>query len=150
MQNAEALIKVRQAITELVGAGILSEPAAEQVQVTLLQLLNETERNKQKAQRAVEALQRQIAVAEGEIHAWSSVSSVVQDLLNTHLLRARAVAAEEAKRKAEEAENKNDREIAIEMEKAKNGLLSQPPLDDNPPADKSKNGTKKRIGRLRK
>lgn len=125
--QAESLVKVRQAITELVASGILSAPAGEQVQTTLLQLLNECERRKQKAQAAINALNQQVSIAQGEMNAWSSVSSVVQGLLNGHLERARAAAAEEAKRKAEEAQNASDREIAIQMQKAKEGLLPTPP-----------------------
>jgi hypothetical protein len=81
------------------------------------------------------------------MNAWSAVSSVVQDLLNGHLERARAAAVEEAKRKTEEVQNRTDREVAIEMQKAKDGLLTlqgEKVETSTSPANTKKNGEKKR------
>lgn len=101
MNHEEQLLKIRKRTADALKIGMLDESHHGIYQATLIQLLNECEKGRQSQQSAVENLKRQIAVAEGQVHAYSMMGSIIFNVLDSLVRGAEKTAKEIAERQAE-------------------------------------------------
>jgi hypothetical protein len=101
MNHEEQLLKIRKRTADALKIGMLDESHHGIYQATLIQLLNECEKGRQSQQSAVENLKRQIAVAEGQMHAYSMMGSIVFNVLDSLVRGTEKTAKEIAERQAE-------------------------------------------------
>ena len=108
MNHEEQLIKIRQRTVDALKIGMVDESHYGLYQTTLIQLLNECERGRQSQQSAVENLKRQIAVAEGQMHAYSMMGGMIYSVLDGLVKLAEKAAKEITERKAERTKLEQD------------------------------------------
>lgn len=105
MSYAEELIKLRKRVTDAVGHGIIDSNLRDFYEGTLIQIMNEAERQRQHCVKQAEDLRRQAAVLEGQAQAFSQQSSIVYSVLNGFIIQAEKVAYQEAQAKEEREKN---------------------------------------------
>jgi predicted sugar kinase len=104
MGHTEDLLKLRKRVLDAVGAGIIDNNLKEFYEATLLQILNESERQRQVCVTQAENLMKQAAVANGQAAAFSSIGSIIFGVLNGYIVAQERAIREEEARAAEQAE----------------------------------------------
>ena len=117
MSYAEDIIKLRQRVRDAVAKGIVTN-GSEFLEATLIQIMNDAERNRQNCLTNAENLRKQAAALEGQAGAFASVSSIVYNVINGFVLVAER---DEIERK-ERAEEPKLEEIKAENKKSKKKL----------------------------
>ena len=113
MGHAEDLTKLRTRMVDAMNAGVVGEDA-DTFKMTLLQVLNEAERKRQKAQAGIENLRGQIKMMEGQVNAYSQVGSILYSVIDGYVKIAERTAAEEVARKKEKEDAARDEPKARE------------------------------------
>lgn len=103
MGHAEDLIKLRTRMVDAVGAGVVGEDA-DTYKMTLIQILNEAERKRQKAEAGIANMRNQVTMMEGQVNAYSQMGSIIYAVLDGYVKIAEKTAAEESRRDRERAE----------------------------------------------
>lgn len=103
MTFQEEIIKIRTKFKELVQEGLGTSDVFES---TLINLLSECEKNRANAATQAENLRKQAMKYDGEMSAWSSMSSIIWHLMNTllKLQRNNDEAAQQVRREEEEVD----------------------------------------------
>jgi len=101
MNHEEQLLKIRQRTVDALKVGMVDESHHGIYQTTLIQILNDCERGRQSQASAIENLKRQIAVAEGQVHAYSMIGNVIYTVLDNLVRSAEKAAKEIAERRTE-------------------------------------------------
>jgi activator of 2-hydroxyglutaryl-CoA dehydratase len=102
MSHAEQIIKLRKRVLDAVSNGIVDHNLKDFYEATLLQILNESERHRQKCVAQAEALRKQAAVVDGQASAYSAMGSIIYDVLNSYVLQEEKAKREELTRVEEE------------------------------------------------
>lgn len=107
MGHAEDLVKLRTRMLDAVRTGVVGEDA-DTFKMTLIQILNEAEKKRQKAEAGIENLRRQVHMMEGQVNAYSQIGSILYAVLDGYVKLAEKTVAEEQAREAERAESGKD------------------------------------------
>lgn len=102
MSYAEDLVKIRKRVLDAVALGVVDSQLKDFYEATLLQIMNESERQRQHCTAQAEQLRKQASVLDGQASAYSAVSSVVYNVLNGYIVQAERSLAFENERKREE------------------------------------------------
>lgn len=128
MAYAEDLIKLRKRIIDAVSSNILDPKLRDFYEATLIQIMNEAERQRQICTNQAEQLRKQASVLDGQASGYGAQSSIVYNVLNAYIVQAEKSANEEAEIKAikekeqaelSEEEKVNLAELSKEQEKKK-------------------------------
>ena len=106
MGHSEDILKLRKRVADAVATGVVDPNLKDFYEATLLQVLNEAERQRQTCATQAEALRKQAAIADGQASAYSAMGSIVYSVLNGYILQAEKAIREEHARAAEMAEKK--------------------------------------------
>jgi hypothetical protein len=113
MSYAEDIIKLRKRVQDAVSKGVVATDGRDFLEASLIQIMNDAERNRQNCLTQAENLRKQAAQFDGQAGAFASVSSIVYNVINGFVMVAErdeteraAEAAEKAEAQAEEAEEK--------------------------------------------
>lgn len=128
MAHNEDIIKIRKRVADAVNQGVIENNIKDFYEATLLQILNDAERQRQHCVLQAETLRKQASVLDGQASGFSAVSSIVFNVLNGYIL-----AAEKAKREEVERETENAEKIAYaaSLLKIENDLSKEDEEDDN-------------------
>ena len=119
MGFAEDIAKLRLRVSDAVAKGLTVKDGKEFLESTLIQIMNEAERNRQNCMNNAETLRKQAAAFEGQAGAFASVSSIVFNVINGYVTLAEQ---EEQARLAEVEEEKaqpKDPDVARVIEEHK-------------------------------
>lgn len=114
MSYAEDILKLRARIAEAMLSGAL-DSSQQTLEAVLIQIMNDAERNRQNTVAQAETLRKQAATLDGQAAAFSSVVSIVYNVINGYIRiaeRASEQDADDSDRKAQiaaaaELENQN-------------------------------------------
>jgi hypothetical protein len=104
MAYAEDLIKLRKRVSDALSLGVVDDAAKDLYEATLIQVMNEAEKQRQACVARAEDMRRQAAIADGQSHAFSQVSSIVYSVINGFVFAAEKQKREEQEFAAESAE----------------------------------------------
>lgn len=104
MAYAEDLIKLRKRVSDALSLGVVDDTAKDLYEATLIQVMNEAEKQRQACVARAEDMRRQAAIADGQSHAFSQVSSIVYSVINGFVFAAEKQKREEQEFAAESAE----------------------------------------------
>lgn len=128
MSYAEDILKLRKRMQDAVLKGVVADDGKDFLEATLIQIMNDAERNRQNCVTQADNLRKQAAQFEGQAGAFASVSSIVYNVLNGFVA---AVERDEAERAAMAAEK-----AAL---KAQDSQESEPGTDEkSTPVEKKK------------
>lgn len=82
MSYSEDILKLRKRVADAVSRGLISIENKDFLEGTLLQIMNDAEKNRQNCMIQAENLRRQAAVADGQAGAFASTVSIVYNVLN--------------------------------------------------------------------
>lgn len=103
MSYAEDIIKLRRRMQDAVVKGVVSNDSKDLLEATLIQIMNDAEKNRQNCVTQADNLRRQASQFEGQAGAFASVSSIVYNVLNGFVTVAERDEAERAAQAAEKA-----------------------------------------------
>jgi erythromycin esterase-like protein len=104
MGHSEDILKLRKRVLDAVGAGIIDNNLKEFYEATLLQILNETERQRQTCATQAENLRKQAEKADGQAAAFASMGAIIYSVLHSYISQHERALREEAARAVENAE----------------------------------------------
>ena len=88
MSYNDDLIKIRSSVADLLNRGAITPLSKDLYEGTLVQLLNDAERNRQSCMSQADNLKRQSIMLEGQASAFAAISSMVVAVLNGFVLQA--------------------------------------------------------------
>lgn len=88
MTYNENLIKLRQRMTDALKEGVVGPEGKDFYEATMIQIMNEAERQRQICVQQADTLRRQAATADGQASAFSMISSIVYNVLNSFIIQA--------------------------------------------------------------
>jgi cobalamin biosynthesis Mg chelatase CobN len=139
MAYIEDIMKLRGRFAEAITMGAINE-SKETIEAILIQIMNDAERSRQNCVTQSDNLRKQISTLDGQAAAFSSVSSIVFNIINGYLKIAEKNKEEEARLQAE----KDERLQAEKEERARELEQSKEPEEiDNSGADTHEPGIQK-------
>jgi hypothetical protein len=103
MSYLEEIQKLRKRVSDAVEKGVVNNSGREFLEATLIQIMNDAEKNRQNCVQQAENLRRQASIMDGQAGAFASVSSIVYSVINGFVVLAEK---EEEERKLVEEEKK--------------------------------------------
>ena len=122
MSYAEDLLKLRQRVADAVSKGVVGEEGKDFFEATLIQIMNDAERNRQNCVTSAENLRRQAATMDGQANGFSSVSSIIYNVINGFV---DAADRDEAERKLMEEREASGEVVTISDEPAEEEVISK-------------------------
>lgn len=116
MSYADDLVKLRKRLTDAISVGLVDPSHKDFFEASLIQIMNDAEKNKQNCLTTAENLKRQAAVAEGQAQAFSSMSSIIYNVINALIVQTERNKLDEARRFQELNEIDQFKEKNSEME----------------------------------
>lgn len=120
MSYAEEITKLRVRVAEAVNAGFI-DGSKDTLETILIQIMNDAERNRQNCVSQAETVRKQAATLDGQAAAFSSVVSIVYNVINGFIKIAERSKDEETRVAAERAEKAEavalEREAEVEVKK---------------------------------
>ena len=101
MAFAEDIAKLRLRVADAVSKNLIVKDGKDFLEATLIQIMNEAERNRQNCLNNAETLRKQASAFEGQAGAFASVSSIVFNVINGYVMLAEKEEQERAKEEAE-------------------------------------------------
>ena len=98
MAYSDDLIKLRKRMLDALNLGVVDTNSKDLYEATLIQIINETERQRQACVSKSEELRRQAAICDGQASAFTQVSSIVYSVLNGYIMAAERQHREELER----------------------------------------------------
>lgn len=120
MGYSDDLVKLRKRMLDALNLGVVDPSVKDFYEATLIQIMNESERQRQACVTRAEELRRQAAVADGQANAFIQVSSIVYNVLNSYILVEEKSKREELERAAELKEKQELLETIKKTEEAVN------------------------------
>jgi hypothetical protein len=121
MSYAEEVLKLRKKLVDAVSAGVVDPNSKGTVEAFLIQIMNESEKNRQQCTSQAEDLRKRAAMLDGQASAFTAVSSIVYNVINGF-----TQAAERDRRERERAAQEDaEKQAAIEAAKAAQSSDSQ-------------------------
>lgn len=146
MSHADEIIKLRKRVLDAVSTGVVDLNLKDFYEATLLQILNESERQRQVCVAQAESFRKQAAVADGQAAAYSAMGSIIYNVLNSYILQEERSKREEMLR-AEEQKNKEEYAEAL---KKKQEQIDKENNDLNNIEETEEKSKEKRIRRNKK
>lgn len=109
MNYAEEVVNLRKKILEAVASEVVDPQFKDFYEATLLQIMNETERQRQACVARAEDLRRQASVLDGQSQSFQQLGSIIYAVLNGYIKAAERGKAEEI---AKELERQKEAEEA--------------------------------------
>lgn len=116
MSYADDLIRLRKRMQDALGLGVVDNNSKDLYEATLIQVMNEAEKQRQACVSRAEDLRRQAAIADGQSHAFVQVSSIIYSVLNGYIVAAEKQRQEEIDHAAEMAEKEAAKEADLTEE----------------------------------
>ena len=101
MNYAEEVVNLRRKIMEAVASDVLDPQFKDFYEATLLQIMNETERQRQNCVSRADDLRRQASVLDGQSQSFQQLGSIIYAILNGYIKAAERGKAEEIARELE-------------------------------------------------
>jgi CHASE3 domain sensor protein len=108
MSYAEDILKLRKRVQDAVSKGVVTDDGKDFLEASLIQIMNDAERNRQNCLTQADNLRRQAAQFDGQAGAFASVSSIVYNVINGFVIVAERDEEERAAEAAEKAEVESD------------------------------------------
>lgn len=125
MAYSEDLIKLRKRVLDAVNQGVLDDKVKDFYEATLIQIMNESERQRQNCVSQAEQLRRQASTLDGQASGYGAQSSIIYNVLNAYIIQAEKAMIEEVERKSarekakyELSDEEKENLAAIEKEQA--------------------------------
>jgi hypothetical protein len=116
MAYAEDLVRLRKRMLDALELGVIDAGSKDMYEATLIQIMNESEKQRQTCVTRAEDLRRQAAIADGQSHAFTQTSSIIYSVLNGYIVGAERQRREDVERAAEIAEKEAAKEAALSEE----------------------------------
>lgn len=116
MGYSDDLVRLRKRMLDALGLGVVDGTSKDLYEATLIQVMNEAEKQRQTCVARAEDMRRQAAIADGQAHAFSQTGSIVYNVLNGFINAAERQKREEQEFAAEDAEKKAAKEAAANVE----------------------------------
>lgn len=110
MSYAEDIIKLRQRVSQAMDSGAI-DGSKETFETVLIQIMNDAEKNRQNCVAQAENFRKQAATVDGQAAAFSSVVSIVYNVINGYIRIAERAKEEEARVAEEKAENQPETSV---------------------------------------
>ena len=137
MGHSEDILKLRKRVADAVMAGVVEPNLKDFYEATLLQVLNEAERQRQVCVAQSESFRKQAAAADGQASAYAAMGSIVFNVLNSYILQAERADREEQARKIETLEKEEY------LDKIKSDeLIRLESLEEKPKTKRKNNNSK--------
>lgn len=104
MSYADDLLKLRKRLIDAISVGLIEPGQKDFFEASLIQMMNDAEKNRQNCLTTAENLKKQAAIAEGQAQAFSSMSSIIYNVINALILQNERNKADEERRAQEVAE----------------------------------------------
>lgn len=128
---SQKLSNLRRRMIDAVALGVIDRKNKDIYEGTLLQIMNEAEKQRGRCMELKANYERQMAQAEAQAHAYTQVVSIVYAVLNGFVAAAeRSVQEDQEVHVKEEAAKIPDAEVAEEVAAAVEGLKDSSGLDD--------------------
>jgi hypothetical protein len=101
MSYADDLVKLRKRLTDAISVGLIDPSQKDFFEASLIQIMNDAEKSKQNCLTTAENFKRQAAVAEGQAQAFSSMSSIIYNVINALIVQTERNKLDEARRAQE-------------------------------------------------
>jgi len=82
MSYAEDLLRLRKRVSDAVSQGVVGQDGKDFFEATLIQIMNDAEKNRQNCVTSAENLRRQAATMDGQANGFASVSSIIYNVIN--------------------------------------------------------------------
>lgn len=121
ISHAENIVRLRQRIREAVTLGVISKDNYEPFELMLLQIMNETERQRIQCHKIVQEYEQKIKGAQSQASAYEAMTSIVYGILNSLIRNAEKDKDEiqELEEQEEQAENEDVSEEVIKNKASK-------------------------------
>jgi hypothetical protein len=130
MSYSEDIIKLRKRVLDAVTTGVVDPNLKDFYEATLLQIMNESERQRQVAIAQAEQFRKQAAIADGQASAYSAMSSMVYNVLNAFIVQAERAQAHEASLASEQAEKEAYKQSLLQKENVAELSTEEVELED--------------------
>jgi len=104
MSYADDLLKLRKRLIDAISIGLIDPSQKDFFEASLIQMMNDAEKNRQNCLTTAENLKKQAAIAEGQAQAFSSMSSIIYNVINALILQNERNKIDEDRRAQELAE----------------------------------------------
>ena len=131
MAYNEDLVRMKTMVSQLVMTNVASPESKELLEGVLIQILNESERNRQTCMAAADNFKKQAAVMEGQSAAFASLGSIASSVLTGFILVAEKNKEEESRRNLELIEMRHEQE-KLEKETKPEAVQPEEPKPDQP------------------
>lgn len=121
MSYAEDILKLRKRVADAVAKGIVGPDGKDFLEATLIQVMNDAEKNRQNCVTQAENLRRQAGVFDGQAGAFSSVVSIVYNVLNGFVLVAEKEDEERLKLQTSKVSSEESIPVPVVEVKKKSG-----------------------------
>lgn len=128
MSYGESIIKLRARVQDAVVRGLVNKEGKDFLEATLIQVMNDSERQRQNCLTQAENLRRQASVFEGQAGAFGSISSIVFNVINGYVTIA----------EKDEAERKSAEEEKLESASTSENIVPGPVVKVEEPAKKGR------------
>lgn len=125
MSFGEDILKLRQRVQDAIKKGVVAQDGKEIFEATLVQIMNDAERNRQNCVTQAENLRRQASVFDGQAGAFASVSSIIYNVLNGFVTAAERDEEERKRQEEQRLLQEEDLQKALELEKKEETISSK-------------------------
>jgi len=119
MSYADDLVKLRKRLMDAIAVGLIDPSQKDFFEASLIQMMNDAEKNKQNCLTTAENLKKQAAIAEGQAQAFSSMSSIIYNVINALIIQSERNKLDEERRAQELEELKGFKEQEESMKEVK-------------------------------
>jgi hypothetical protein len=119
MSYADDLVKLRKRLMDAIAVGLINPSQKDFFEASLIQMMNDAEKNKQNCLTTAENLKKQAAIAEGQAQAFSSMSSIIYNVINALIIQSERNKLDEERRAQEMEELKGFKEQEESMKEVK-------------------------------
>jgi hypothetical protein len=116
---AEAIIKLRNRVQDAVTKGLLDNQNKDFYEATLIQIMNDAEKNRNNCLVQAENLRRQASVFDGQAAAYASILSIIFNVLNGYVSVAERDEEERAVAEQEKIEVKEIERVSTRKKSTK-------------------------------
>lgn len=85
MSYSDDLIKLRKRMLDALNVGFVDAGSKDLLEATLIQIMNEAERQRQICVSKADDLRRQAAIADGQASGFSQTSGIIYNVLNSYV-----------------------------------------------------------------
>ncbi len=117
MSINEDIVALRKKMVEAVRIGFLDEETKGTYEMTLLQIMNESDRQRRNCANRAEQLKMQAATAEGQAAAFGMISSIINNVVGSMVGKTAQMLQEEKELAEREAAAKAEAEAEVEAAK---------------------------------